>query len=77
MNNAGLAYCKSSEDSFNRCTTKDKPHYGWSDSCVQERILRLDIEARMYDLDSSDVNALERLAVATLKEDFVKKYTYE
>lgn len=42
----------------------------WKDSIVQERIIRLGIEARCFELETSD--ELEQIAIATLIEDFLE-----
>ena len=58
---------------FNR-NNKDKkvPRYNWLDSKVQERIMRLWIECRIYEVDINDHNKLEEMAITTLQEDFLK-----
>ena len=53
----------------------DMPRYNWGDSLVQERIMRLWIEARLFELDTNNNNELETIAIATLREDFIKNNT--
>ena len=48
-----------------------KPRMSWGDSLVQERIVRLGVESKAYDL--SDPNELEQVAVATLREDLMSE----
>lgn len=72
MNSKGLEYCKEIERRFNQIKfdahRNPRPTWSWADSNVQERLMRLGVEARLYGLDLSDTESAERLTVATLTE---------
>lgn len=50
------------------------PKYKFQDSLVQERIMRMGREQRIFELNVNDYNELELMATTTLKEDFIKNY---
>lgn len=49
----------------------NKYNYTFSDSVIQERIMRLWIENRLY--EPVWISELEQLAIATIREDLIKK----
>lgn len=83
MNREVLKYCKEVEVKFNNFCKEQlkiiksfkKPEYDVLCSDVQERILRLKLEKIKYNID--DNNNLEKVAISTLKEDFIENYTNE
>lgn len=84
MNNNWVLYISNIEKEFTeKCnslkkldSTFEKPKFNWSDSKVQERLLRIWNEYRDFDLDIYNPIELEKIAIATLKEDFIKRNNY-
>ncbi len=77
MNDLGRDYIKDISKKFQEA--KLVGSWSWSDSPVQERIMRLGIEAGLYELNTDNPAELEAMAIATLKEDRLRKLlpTYE
>lgn len=67
MNKKGEEFCREMESKAKSLQNWKRP--AWSDSILQERLMRLGKEARAFELDVKDLNELERVAVATLIED--------
>lgn len=66
MNKAGKDYIHS----INSQKLKYKKLPVFSESMIQERVLRLGVENRIYKLESDEY---EKMAIATLYDDFFKK----
>lgn len=79
MNQLGSDYLKSIKqqaNEYNRVHGDKKPplpSFSWSDSMVQERIMRLGREVSVYEIDKDDTRNIEAVAIATLLEDFMKR----
>lgn len=79
MNQLGNDYLKSIKQQaseYNRVHRDKKPplpSFSWSDSMVQERIMRLGREVSVYEIDKDDTRNIEAVAIATLLEDFMKR----
>ena len=78
MNKAGLDYCAEQNRKYNQFRKELQknnasiPKAVFSRSSIIERVMRLGIEARIYDLTEND---LEEVAIASLKEDFLKEWS--
>lgn len=76
MNKAGRDYCKEQSKAASKLAQSlgiKIPNWTWTHTKIQERILRLSIELEVYDVYIEDTQQVEELAVATLKEDWVKR----
>lgn len=84
MNQQGIDYLKEIERKRTEYNQKrntlpeterppEIPKYQWTDSQVQERCMRLGVEARIFELDPQNTSDMEKIAIATLHEDFLNK----
>lgn len=82
MNQKWINYCIAMQQFFLKNKDEIEKIYSnfnlWkfdlNDSKIEERIMRLWIEAKLYELDTRDRWELERVAIATLKEDYIKNW---
>ena len=73
MNKLGKDFLRSVSEEFSKLPKKVRATYKKpSQSQVFERIMRLGIEARVFQL--SEHSDIERVSYATLKDDFIKQY---
>lgn len=72
MNKKGNDFISSTSKEWSKLQCP-KPSWSWSDSQVQERIMRLGVEAKVFEVDINDINDLESVAIATLRQDFLQK----
>lgn len=47
------------------------PHWTWVSGPVQERLMRIGVEIKDFDIDPWDVDELEVVAIASVKEDYL------
>ena len=75
MNTQGFQYLENISKQKSKLKGKGVtfPQYQWSDSLVQERIMRLGRENRDFEI-GDDSNTLERVAIASLDEDICNKH---
>lgn len=46
----------------------------WEDSLFQERLMRIGVEARLYEVDRYDLTNLMSLTIASLQQSFLKSH---
>jgi hypothetical protein len=82
MNNRGKSYVTEVNKRFNNykktmLASNNKwivPHWNWTSPPVQERLMRLGIEVLLFEIAVWDVEELEMVAVATVKEDYLNRH---
>ena len=82
MNENVIKFCNKVDNEFREFVAKQRninkrfitPTFDTLSSAVVERIMRLNLEKNFYKID--DNNDLEMVAIATLKQDFIKNYSH-
>lgn len=82
MNNRGKSYVTEVNRRFNNykktmLATDNKwivPHWSWTSSLVQERLMRLGVEVILFDIKVWDIQDMEAIAVASVKEDYLNQH---
>lgn len=80
MNDKGREFCSLQDKRFKQAAAilGSRPEFSWSQ--IVERVMRLGIESKVFDLDGPPAHNryavtddLENMAVATLKQDFANR----
>lgn len=71
MNIAGQQYIRSIWQSFKDLSQDIRDRFTYDDNILMERLMRLWIESRIYELNTDEEH--RQIALATLKEDFLNR----
>lgn len=74
MNEAGYKFIKEQSRAIAKWNSENELKYkppNWEDSLFQERLMRIGVEARAYEVDSDDLKNLISLTTASLQESWL------